>query len=372
MLKGLEQVVIVSGHEGHARMDRLAAGNAGAVGVQIFSSGLMALEFLADNQADVVVCDDQLGDMSGREFISQLRSDPLLSLLPVLAASPGSGEVDVLEALEAGCSGYLVRPYSQEAFERQVRQAMQSSEYPGQKALLLAKARARRRQEGIVRKARAETTHSVPEVRELNPARRHYKLGQRYYLSRAYRIAAGEFRKAIAVNHVYAEAFEGLARACLGLRDEKGYARHMQRAMELYADQERFLEARHVFMELREAREFPVNPFYEKGVTQWKEGDCPEAILSWRRAVKLTPESDRVVTCLAWGYNIIGRREDAVEFLQETLAREPGLPKAEHLLQHLLGGKSEARSRASLRSVMSRGLNGLRRVVGSETAESAA
>lgn len=370
MLKGLDLVVIVSGHEGHARMDRLAAGNAGAVSVQIFGTGEQAMEFLRDNNVDLVVCDEQLADMGGGEFASRLRSDPVLSLLPVLMASGSSDEVDVLEALAAGCSGYLVRPYSQDSFERQISQAVRSSSFPGNMAVLHAKARAKRKKEGITRPAQSTRLDPVPTIAERNPARFHYKQGQICYVNNAYRPAAEEFRRAITINKYYAEAYEGLARACRGMADEAGYAENMKHAMELYAEQERFLETRHVFLELRKAREFPVNPFYELGISQWKDGDYPEAILSWRRAVKLAPESDRVVTCLAWAYNIIGRNDQAVEFLKEALEQYPHLDKAGALYLRFTG--QTARTENPLRSMMTRGISSLRRVVGRGEAENAA
>ncbi len=371
MLKGLELVVIVSGHEGQARMDRLAAGNAGASSVQIFGSGAQALEYLGANNADIVICDDQLNDMTGREFVARLRLDPVLSLQAVLMASGGSEESDVLEALAAGCSGYLVRPYSQEAFERQTRLAMQSCSYPGNMAVMFAKARARRNQDDPSRRNQAAVLDPVDTVNERHPARRHYKLGQLNFMNAAYRRAAAEFRKAIDVNRFYAEAYEGLARACRGMGDERGYLDNLKRAMEIFADQERFLETRNTFLELRKAREFPVNPFYEKGISLWKDGDYPEAILSWRRAVKLTPASDRVVSCLAWAYNIVGERAQAVEVLHEALAQYPGLPKAGDLLYRLTGQEA-GRPENPLRNMVTRGLSTLRRAVGRNVAENAA
>jgi DNA-binding NtrC family response regulator len=58
--------------------------------------------------------------MSGLEFLRLVRTHPRLLTLPVVQVSSDNSRRGVLDAVGAGCSGYLIRPYSLQAFAKQV------------------------------------------------------------------------------------------------------------------------------------------------------------------------------------------------------------------------------------------------------------
>ena len=126
----LRNVVIVSESDGHARVDRDTAKHLGAEFVVVFSTGHEAEVFIRKNPVDLVVCDLKLVDGEGHAFITRLREDAATSTVPVLMASLEHRELDVLKAMAAGCSAYLLRPYSIQGFERQVARAVSRGRLP--------------------------------------------------------------------------------------------------------------------------------------------------------------------------------------------------------------------------------------------------
>ena len=77
---------------------------------------------------DLVICDLEMPNMDGIEFVSRLRHNSKLpnSNVPVLIVTGLSGEDSVLSAIESGIHGYLVKPISKLALENRITAAMTS------------------------------------------------------------------------------------------------------------------------------------------------------------------------------------------------------------------------------------------------------
>ena len=50
--------------------------------------------------------------MSGAQVLEQLRADPLLAGILCVAISANAMPADIQRALDAGCSDYIIKPYS--------------------------------------------------------------------------------------------------------------------------------------------------------------------------------------------------------------------------------------------------------------------
>ena len=118
-------------HEDHAVVDRHSLRRAGIRTIRLLTSGVEAARILAGMQRlgdnlpfpDLVLCDEQLSDMTGQEFLTLVRSHPKLASFPVIMAlmrdTPGLRR----EFEELTCSGLLHRPYSGDAFLNQLARA---------------------------------------------------------------------------------------------------------------------------------------------------------------------------------------------------------------------------------------------------------
>ena len=87
----------------------------------VLDDGQAAIQFFVDHLAPqqerdfrpgLVLLDLNLPGRSGLEVLREIRSMPLLRLLPVIVYTSSNQAVDIVEAYRAGCSAYLIKPRS--------------------------------------------------------------------------------------------------------------------------------------------------------------------------------------------------------------------------------------------------------------------
>ncbi|GAA5932140.1 uncharacterized protein JCM15063_001133 [Sporobolomyces koalae] len=76
-----------------------------------FSSPIDALEYIKTAPPSLLVTDSMMPGMSGMELTREIRSDPRVSLLPIIMVSAQAGSEAKAEALEGGLDDYLVKPF---------------------------------------------------------------------------------------------------------------------------------------------------------------------------------------------------------------------------------------------------------------------
>ena len=86
------------------------------------TAGELALRRLEQRKFDLVMLDIQLPDISGLDVVRQLRQNPLLTTLPVVAVTAMARPQDEQESLLAGCDRYISKPYLIEDIEKVARQ----------------------------------------------------------------------------------------------------------------------------------------------------------------------------------------------------------------------------------------------------------
>ncbi|HEV7504273.1 MAG TPA: response regulator [Thermoanaerobaculia bacterium] len=79
------------------------------------SDGRQALDRLQEHEdIDLVLLDVNMPNMNGLEFLAQIRSDGLRSLLPVIIISTEGRDEDTVRGLEAGATAYIKKPFHSE------------------------------------------------------------------------------------------------------------------------------------------------------------------------------------------------------------------------------------------------------------------
>jgi CheY-like chemotaxis protein len=79
-----------------------------------------ALQLLQSFTPALILTDIGLPGMDGLELVRQLRGDPRLARVPMVAISAFAMAIDRERALEAGCDGYLTKPIDTRRFAAQV------------------------------------------------------------------------------------------------------------------------------------------------------------------------------------------------------------------------------------------------------------
>ena len=87
-------------------------------------NGKKAQAILMRESFDLVLCDWEMPEMSGLELLTWCREQPHLKAMPfVMVTSRGDKEI-VVQAIQAGVSGYVSKPFTNEQLLNKVKQAL--------------------------------------------------------------------------------------------------------------------------------------------------------------------------------------------------------------------------------------------------------
>jgi two-component system, cell cycle response regulator DivK len=86
------------------------------------NDGAEALHLARQSEFDLIISDLQMPAMDGYSLLAQLRDDPALREVQVIALTAFSRSTDRTTVLVAGFDGYLPKPIEPEAFVGQIEQ----------------------------------------------------------------------------------------------------------------------------------------------------------------------------------------------------------------------------------------------------------
>jgi len=83
-------------------------------------NGREALERLGVESADIIITDWNMPEMNGVEFVQAVRRTPATKDVPVLMITTNAGKADIVEALNAGVTSYVVKPFTPETLREKI------------------------------------------------------------------------------------------------------------------------------------------------------------------------------------------------------------------------------------------------------------
>jgi two-component system chemotaxis response regulator CheY len=83
-------------------------------------SGTEGLELLRAKRVDLILSDINMPAMDGLEFLRQIRVENLAPGVPVVMITTESSEEHVKQAIEAGATGYIRKPFTAEQVKERV------------------------------------------------------------------------------------------------------------------------------------------------------------------------------------------------------------------------------------------------------------
>ncbi len=98
----------------------------GFTNVQEAEDGVDALQKLSAGNFDFVVSDWNMPNMTGIELLRKVRSDPALKHLPVLMVTAEAKRENIIEAAQAGASGYIVKPFTAATLDEKLKKIFQN------------------------------------------------------------------------------------------------------------------------------------------------------------------------------------------------------------------------------------------------------
>jgi FOG: CheY-like receiver len=76
--------------------------------------GREGLEKAASNSIDLILCDWNMPNMTGIDFVKALRGSAQKNNIPIVMVTTEGGETKIEEAKRSGANGYLTKPFTPE------------------------------------------------------------------------------------------------------------------------------------------------------------------------------------------------------------------------------------------------------------------
>lgn len=86
--------------------------------------GVKAIEALSARSYDLLICDWDMPKATGLEVLQHVRGDPSLAKLPFIMLTANANRVNVQQAIDAGVSDYLAKPFKPEDLLRKIRRVL--------------------------------------------------------------------------------------------------------------------------------------------------------------------------------------------------------------------------------------------------------
>jgi len=333
------RVLIISADPANAAEDKESLARMGVKDIEVSAGAADAVRRMLKKRPDMALCDSVVNDGGPDAVFSLLGRNLSLKNIPVVMVTAENREDRVLQAISNGCSGYVLRPYTQEAFRRHMLQGGAFARFKEIEAERLAEGRA------LLEAANFDDAIEAFEevVSELEEARRYYDEGCGYLFRKKYGLAIIAFKKAVRINDLYAEAYKGLADAYRGKGDTETSLKYLRKAAEAHALFGRLEETKALFLEiLRDDAGYP-NPFNTLGVRLRKAGDYEGALRAYAQALELTPEDEHVRYNLAKAHYFRGSLREALAEAEKSVAMAPDFAEGVSLVRELRGQAPAAR-----------------------------
>jgi two-component system, chemotaxis family, chemotaxis protein CheY len=87
--------------------------------------GTQAWEIIRHQKIDFVICDWMMPTMSGYDLLLQIKKEPDLKNIPFLMVTSQGERTKIVDAVRAGVSNYILKPFEAEELELKIRSVLQ-------------------------------------------------------------------------------------------------------------------------------------------------------------------------------------------------------------------------------------------------------
>ena len=119
-----KRILIVEDTEDNRRIMRIMLEGAGFEVLEA-TDGAAGIEAAVKHKPDLILMDIQLPLIDGYEATRRIKAIPELNGIPIIAVTSYALSGDEVKAREAGCIGYVAKPFSPRQLLAQVRSLLQ-------------------------------------------------------------------------------------------------------------------------------------------------------------------------------------------------------------------------------------------------------
>ena len=118
------KILVADDFESMRRIVKHALNSVGFHDVTLAEDGRAALALLQRESFDCLITDALLSQVGALDLVRALRADPRQHSLRVLMISAQAQRPQILEAMQAGVDGYLVKPFTAAALKARIERVM--------------------------------------------------------------------------------------------------------------------------------------------------------------------------------------------------------------------------------------------------------
>ena len=121
-----KRILVVEDHEDNRRILRDLLTSAGYEMVEAVT-GEEGVAMAKTHRPDLILMDIQLPVLDGYGATRRIKADPALGPIPIIAVTSYALSGDDVKAYEAGCAGYITKPYSPRQLLAKIREYLPDS-----------------------------------------------------------------------------------------------------------------------------------------------------------------------------------------------------------------------------------------------------
>lgn len=114
------QILIVDDSSTMRRIMRLTLSKCGYDNTEEAENGRLGLEAAKAKQYDCIISDWNMPEMTGVEMVGELRKLPNYASIPIMMVTTEGGKEAVVEALQAGVSSFIVKPFTADVLRKKM------------------------------------------------------------------------------------------------------------------------------------------------------------------------------------------------------------------------------------------------------------
>ncbi|MDO8893035.1 MAG: chemotaxis response regulator CheY [Sulfurimicrobium sp.] len=119
------KILVVDDFSTMRRIVRNLLKELGFTNVDEAEDGVVALGKLKGGSFEFVVSDWNMPNMTGIELLRAIRADAALKHLPVMMVTAEAKKENIIEAAQAGASGYIVKPFTAATLEEKLNKVFE-------------------------------------------------------------------------------------------------------------------------------------------------------------------------------------------------------------------------------------------------------
>ena len=120
------KILIVDDYSTMRRIVKNLLHDIGYPDVHEADDGKTALPMLQAGNFDFLITDWNMPEMPGLALLKAVRADPKLAKMPVLMVTAEAKREQIIEAAQAGVSGYVIKPFTAQTLNEKLEKILQA------------------------------------------------------------------------------------------------------------------------------------------------------------------------------------------------------------------------------------------------------